>query len=492
MGAPKTIICEYSSSDPTKDFEVHNPATGAVIATVRAGDKSTLDKAVQVAHVAFKEWKKTPLTRRSQLLFQCADAVEKHVDELAELLCSENGKLVSDARMVDVNFVSAVYRYFGSLVDKLPGEFYDSGSVYRSVTREPHGVCGGILPFNWPPIHTAGKSAPCIAMGNTIIIKPGEQAPLTSMHIIDILNTVLPRGVVQYVPGLGPEVPQALTAHPLVKMVSITGSTSAGAAVVRTAAALVKPTVLELGGKNALVVFPDADLHRAARDALEGAFFNKGEACTATSRLLIHRDVHDAFVAKLAAAVRQLRAGNGMKKGTHLGPCITQAQKDRVMEYIRIGEEEGATIAAQGKLPDDPEEKDGYFVPPTLFTNVTRAMRIAQEEIFGPVVTVCKFDSEEEAVSIINEVRWGLTCAIYSGNQELALRMCRQVDVGMTFINNYFRNTLGIPFGGVKETGYGREHCIEAMKDWSTAKVIQMPSGLAPVPSWPPVNELLP
>jgi acyl-CoA reductase-like NAD-dependent aldehyde dehydrogenase len=492
MGAPKTIICEYSSSDPTKDFEVHNPATGAVIATVRAGDKSTLDKAVQVAHVAFKEWKKTPLTRRSQLLFQCADAVEKHADELAELLCSENGKLVSDARMVDVNFVSAVYRYFGSLVDKLPGEFYDSSSVYRSVTREPHGVCGGILPFNWPPIHTAGKSAPCIAMGNTIIIKPGEQAPLTSMRIIDILNTVLPRGVVQYVPGLGPEVPQALTAHPLVKMVSITGSTSAGAAVVRTAAALVKPTVLELGGKNALVVFPDADLHRAARDALEGAFFNKGEACTATSRLLIHRDVHDAFVAKLAAAVRQLRAGNGMKKGTHVGPCITQAQRDRVMEYIRIGEEEGATIAAQGKLPDDPEEKDGYFVPPTLFTNVTRAMRIAQEEIFGPVVTVCKFDSEEEAVSIINEVRWGLTCAIYSGNQELALRMCRQVDVGMTFINNYFRNTLGIPFGGVKETGYGREHCIEAMKDWSTAKVIQMPSGLAPVPSWPPVNELLP
>jgi acyl-CoA reductase-like NAD-dependent aldehyde dehydrogenase len=181
-----------------------------------------------------------------------------------------------------------------------------------------------------------------------------------------------------------------------------------------------------------------------------------------------------------------------MKKGTHVGPCITQAQRDRVMEYIRIGEEEGATIAAQGKLPDDPEEKDGYFVPPTLFTNVTRAMRIAQEEIFGPVVTVCKFDSEEEAVSIINEVRWGLTCAIYSGNQELGLRMCRQVDVGMTFINNYFRNTLGIPFGGVKETGYGREHCIEAMKDWSTAKVIQMPSGLAPVPSWPPVNELLP
>lgn len=199
--------------------------------------------------------------------------------------------------------------------------------------------------------------------------------------------------------------------------------------------------------------------------------------------------IHGFF--KVSNVVRQLCAGNGVKKGTHVGPCITKAQKDRVMEYIRIGEEEGATIAAQGKLPDDPEDKDGYFVPPTLFTNVTRAMRIAQEEIFGPVVTVCKFDSEEGVVSIINEVRWGLTCAIYSGNQELALRMCRQVDVGMTSIN-YFRNTLGIPFGGVKETGYGREHCIEVMKDWSTAKVIQMPSRLAPVPSWPPVNELLP
>lgn len=492
MGASKHIISEYSSEDPSKDFDVHNPATGAVIATVRAGDATTLDKAVQVAHKAFLEWKKVPLTRRSQLMFECAKEVEKHADELAELLTTENGKLLSDGRMVDVNFVSQVYRYFGSLIDKLPGEFHDSGSVYRYVTREPHGVCGGILPFNWPPIHTAGKSAPCIAMGNTIILKPGEQAPLTSMRIVDILNTVLPKGVVQYVPGIGPEVPQALTAHPLVKMISITGSTAAGQAVVRTASALVKPTVLELGGKNALVVFPDADLHRAARDALEGAFFNKGEACTATSRLLVHSAVYDAFLEKYAAAVRKLRAGNGLKKGTHVGPCATQAQKERVLDLIRIGEEEGATIEAQGSLPDDPEEKDGFFVAPTLFTNVKRSMRIAREEIFGPVVTVCRFDSEEEAVSIINEARWGLTCAIYSGNQELALRMCRQVDVGMTFINNYFRNTLGIPFGGVKETGYGREHCIDTLKDWSTSKVIQMPSGMAPVPSWPPVNELLP
>ncbi|KAF2093052.1 dehydrogenase [Rhizodiscina lignyota] len=486
----KTIVTKWSSSDASKDFQVHNPATGAVIATIRAGDKSTAAKAVETAQAAFEEWRKTTLAARSQVLFQCAAVLEEHKQELAELLCSENGKPVADALAFDVNFVVTIFRYFGSLVDKLPGEFYDSGPVYRTVVREPHGVCVGILPFNWPPIHTGGKAAPCLAMGNTMILKPGEQAPLTSMRIVDLLQTVLPPGVLQYVPGWGPEVPQALTEHPLVKMISLTGSTAAGAAMAKTASALVKPTVLELGGKNAIVVFGDADVERAVHDSIEGAFFNKGEACTASSRLLVHKDIYDTFVTKLSAAVRKVQAGNGMDKSTHVGPCVTKAQRDRVMEYIRIGKEEGAKIEAQGLLPQGEDTKEGYFVPPTLFTNVSRGMRIAQEEMFGPVVTVMPFSTEDEAVSIVNEVRYGLLCGVYSRDMELALRVSRNVQIGMVFINNYFRNVMGIPFGGVKETGYGREHCIETLKDWSTAKVIQIPSGMSAIPSWRAVPDV--
>lgn len=486
----KTIVTKWSSEDSSKDFQVHNPATGAVIATVRAGDKTTAGKAVEKAQEAFESWRKMPVAGRAQLLFKCAALLEEHKQELAELLCSENGKPVADALMFDVNFLVNIFRYFGSLVDKLPGEFYDSGPVYGTVVREPHGVCVGILPFNWPPIHTGGKTAPCLAMGNTMILKPGEQAPLTSMRIVDLLQSVLPEGVLQYVPGYGPEVPQALTEHPLVKMISLTGSTAAGAAMAKTASALVKPTVLELGGKNALVIFGDADVDRAVRDSIEGAFFNKGEACTAGSRLLVHKDIYDTFVSRLSAAVRKIQAGNGMDKSTHVGPCVTAAQRDRVKEYIRIGESEGAKIEAQGLLPQGSDTKDGYFIPPTLFTNVNRDMRIAQEEMFGPVVTATPFSSEDEAVSIVNQARYGLLCGVYSRDLELALRVSRSIQTGMVFINNYFRNVLGVPFGGVKETGYGREHCIDTLKDWSTAKVIQMPSGMGSIPSWRAVPDV--
>lgn len=304
------------------------------------------------------------------------------------------------------------------------------------------------------------------------------------MRIIDIINTVLPEGVVSYVSGFGPEVPQKLTEHELVKMISLTGSTAAGAAMAKTAAAKVKPTVLELGGKNAFVIFADADLDRALRDSIEAGYFNKGEACTAGSRILVHESIHDEFVKRMAAAVKRLRAGNGMKKETHVGPCVTQAQKDRVLKYIKIAQEEGAKIAAEGVVAQNEEVKGGFFVPPTLLLEVQRGHTVANEEMFGPVVTVCKFSTEEEAIDIVNSVRYGLVCGIYSRDPERTWRVSRKVDVGIVYINNYSRNALGVPFGGVKETGYGREHCIETLKDWSTAKVIQQPTGMGKIPSW--------
>ncbi|KAF1734742.1 putative aldehyde dehydrogenase DhaS [Beauveria bassiana] len=489
LNIPKQSIFHWSSTSSSKDFDVHDPATGKVLTTVRGGDAATTQAAISASAAAFAEWKQRSLAERGQLLLACSVAIDAHKQELADLLCAENGKPVLDA-VLDVNFLIKVFEFFGSLVDKLSGQFHDRGVVYTSIVREPLGVTAGILPFNWPPIHAGGKIAPCVAAGNTIIIKPGEQAPLTVMRIVEILQTVLPKGVVQAVPGAGAEVAQLLAESSTVKMVSLTGSTAAGAAVARTASDLVKRTALELGGKNAFIVFEDCDLDRALKGALEGAFFNKGEACTAASRLLVHEKVYDEFVDKLATAVRKLRVGNGFDKDTHVGPVVSKQQQDRIRSYITLGSNEGAKIAAQAELPSDDALKDGYFVAPTLFRDVSRSMRIAQEEIFGPVATVCPFRTEAEAVSIVNESRYGLVAAIWSKDTEKALRISRQVDTGMVFINNYFRSGLGLPHGGSKESGYGREHWIETLNEWSTIKYIQMPSGLGRVPTWRSVADV--
>jgi acyl-CoA reductase-like NAD-dependent aldehyde dehydrogenase len=415
--------------------------------------------------------------------------LEAHADELAELVSLENGKPVADARLHDIGFLAGIFRFFGSLVDKLPSEFYDKGSIYASTVLEPLGVVGEIIPFNWPPIHGGGKIAPALAVGDTVVLKPSEAAPLTVIRIVELLNTVLPPDVLHVVPGMGRVAGQALVAHPLVRKVSFTGSTPAGATIARAAAGNITSTLLELGGKNAFIVYHDADLDRAVRDALEGGFYNKGEACTAASRVLVHRDVHDAFVGRLASGVSALRVGSGPDPATHIGPVVSKAQQQKVLDYIRIGEAEGAKIAAQAALPADPALAGGFFVPPTLFTGVTRDMRIATEEIFGPVVTVTAFDSEDEAVAIANETEYGLLAGIYTRDSERAFRTARRLDVGMVVINNYFRGVLS-PFGGTKHSGYGREHAIQTLQEFGYTKMIQFPSGTGSISTWRGVTDV--
>ena len=398
---PSVLKVRHSSPNTSHQFPIHNPATGEIITHLQAGTSKEVDAAVQAAQKAYEtNWRWRSPAERSVLLFKCADALEPHKDELAELLCLENGKPKQDALMFDINFLVGVFRFFASICDKLPGEFYQRGSVNATVIYEPFGVCVGILPFNWPPIHFGGKTAPALAAGNVMILKPGEQAPLTVIRMCEIISEVLPPNVVQVVPGLGPEVPSSLIKHDLVKMVSFTGSTVAGAKAAETAAKTVTPVVLELGGKNAFVVFDDFEnLDRAVGDALEGAFFNKGEACTAASRILVQKGVYEEFCAKLAAGVKRLKSGNGMESSTHVGPQVSKAQQERVLGYLQKAkdlEREGKVkIAAQGHLPNDPACKDGYFVPPTLITDVSRDLVIAQEEMFGVLVTVTPFDTEE-------------------------------------------------------------------------------------------------
>lgn len=488
---PKLMTMKWSSLNDSNNFDVVNPATGQVLTTVTGGDIDTAAAAVEASQRAFNSWRWLPPTQRAGLLLKCSEALEKHSEELAHLLCLENGKPYQDALLFDVGFLVGAFRYFGSLADKLPDQFFDRGSMYATVMREPYGVCVGILPFNWPPIHLGGKLAPCLAAGNTMIIKPGDQTPLTVLRAVEILQTVLPPDVVIAVPARGPVVPQALVANPAVRAVSFTGSTAAGAAVARTAADTIKPATLELGGKNAMIVFEDTELDRAVATALEGSFFNKGEACTATSRLLVHEAVHDAFVDKLSAGVRKIVTGNGMDPKTHVGPCVNKASQERVLGYIQKGKEEGATVAAQGALSSNPELQDGSFVAPTLFTNVTPQMKIAREEIFGPVSVVIKFSTEDEAVSISNDSVYGLTAVLFSKDHERCLRVARKLDVGMIFFNQYNRAVLGTPFGGANHSGYGREHCIDTLREWTRAKAIHQPSGLHAVPQWRAVKDCL-
>lgn len=481
-----TLPLSDTSQDETSAFPIHNPATGSIITSLIPASLSTVETAVLAAESAFQtSWRWLPPLQRSITLFQCASALESHAPEIAEILTLENGKPYADALSGDVAFLSACFRYFASILDKLPSEAIDHGSTYTTTWYEPKGVTAAIIPFNWPPIHTAGKLAPALAAGNTMILKPSEQAPLTVIKIVEILNTILPPGVVQVLPAWGPAVPQALVAHPLVKMVSFTGSTLAGTKVALTAAQKPIPVVLELGGKNALIVFDDADFERAVRTTLDGGFFNKGEACTATSRLLVQKGVYERFCEKLADGVRRLKVGDGMDAATHVGPQVTKTQQQNSLKYIDIAKRTpGAKIAAQADLPSDQRLKDGFFVPPTLITDVTPDMQIAQEEMFGPIVTICAFDTEDDAIKIVNESRFGLTCGIFSRDSERCFRVARSVDVGMVFVNNYHRAVLGSPFGGNKDSGFGREHCIETLRSWQNPKFIKQPTGIGKLPEW--------
>jgi acyl-CoA reductase-like NAD-dependent aldehyde dehydrogenase len=465
---PGLSTYRWSSHDPADRFPVEDPATGEVITFVQGGGAAQVDAAVGAAHRAFQaDWRWRPPAERAAFLLRGADVLEAHADELALLESRENGKPVADARLNDISFLTFIFRFFGSLVDKLPTDFYDKGAVYTSTYLEPVGVAG-----------------------NTVVLKPSEQDPLTVMRIVELLNTVLPEDVLHAVPGTGSKVGQPLAAHPLVRTVTFTGSTGAGAAVAGTAAKNITPALLELGGKNAMIVFDDADFDRAVRDAAEGGFYNKGEACTATSRILVQDGIYDRFVAQLAAAVRKLKVGRGTDPAVHVGPVVSRLQQDRVLSYLQVGTDEGATLAAQAPLPGDPELANGFWVAPTLFTDVTREMRIATEEIFGPVVAVMRFSDEDEAVAIANEAEYGLTTAIYTADSARGFRLARRIEVGMAFINNYFRSTGGTPFGGTKHSGYGREHAIGTLREYTYTKIVRFPSGLGTIPAWRALDDI--
>ncbi|MGA9678543.1 MAG: aldehyde dehydrogenase family protein [Mycobacterium sp.] len=484
----------WSSTSDQDQFAVDNPATGQPVAIVQGSGPEQVDQAVRAAHAAHLDWKQRPARQRGHYLRKVADVIRAHADEIAALESLEMGKPITQARHFDVEAAISIFDYFGSMVEVLPSQARDYGPVFDVTTLEPFGVIAGIVPFNWPPIHTAGKTAPALAVGNAIVLKPPEQTPSVVLRMVELIASVLPDDLsdelVHVVPGAG-AVGAALAGHPLVGKVSFTGSPQTGSAVLRTAAANLTPTLMELGGKNPLLVFEDADLHEALLAAVDGGFFNQGEACTAASRILVQDNIFTEFERRLAAAVGRLRVGDGADPATEVGPLVTAAQQKRVLDYLDIGAAEGARIAAQAPLPGDPRLANGFYVPPTLLTDVTPDMRVATEEIFGPVVTLIPFSDEDEAVRIANGTQFGLVAAVFSRDIDRAMRVSKQIKAGTIFVNNYVRVAVGSGFGGVGHSGFGREHAQETLAEYGYHKNVRLAGRRDELPRWSAATRVL-
>ncbi|MBS0429444.1 MAG: aldehyde dehydrogenase [Proteobacteria bacterium] len=483
----EVLRSRWSSNEENHRFVVEESTTGRPLSVIQGGGHQEVDAAVRAAHAAFGEWRKLSGAERAKYLRKAAAVLAEEANDLARLLARENGKPARDALQGDLASLVWSFEFFAGQAERLSGSFSDGGDMYTATVREPYGVVAGILPFNWPPVHLGAKAAPALAAGNTIVFKPGEQAPLTAMRIVDILTDILPNDVIHIVPGRGPEVGIALTTHPLVRKISFTGSPGAGTAVLQAAAARHTPVLLELGGKNPVLVFEDADLDRVVADCVEASYFNKGEACTAASRLLVHASLAEAFIEKFSAAVKKLNVGCPLDPNTDVGPLVSRAQKDRVLAHIERAQADGATVAAQAKLPAAPENLDGFFVAPTILIGVAPHMAAFKEEIFGPVACVTTFASESEGVQLANGTDFGLVAAVYTRDQQRALRVAREIEAGIVYINNYRRRMAGTPFGGTKASGYGREHSAQTMDEYSYSKALRIPSGSTEIrPTWPP------
>jgi acyl-CoA reductase-like NAD-dependent aldehyde dehydrogenase len=468
-----------------RGFRVDEPATGEALATVTSCSETEVARAIAAAHRAFQnDWRWRTARERGAILQAAAQLMRVHRDELGRLETLETGKPLHQAVGFDMVAAADAFALYGGLSESLAGQVIPQGPILSYTIMEPYGVVGVILPFNWPPIHLAVKIAPALAAGNTVVVKPAEQAPLTVIRIVEMLNDVFPAGVINVVPGDGPVAGSALVADERVRKVSFTGSSATGRTVLRAAAENLTPATLELGGKNPLLVFDDADLELATVGAVEGMFFNQGEACTAASRILVHERVMQEFLARFTAAVGRLKVGDGLDETTDLGPMVTRAQQQRVLEYVRVGIAEGARVLVQGEVPDDSRLRGGFFVPPTVLTNVKPHMRVAQEEIFGPVAVVMSFADEDEALTLANGGDYGLVAAVYTRDMLRAQRVARHFDSGVVFINNYNRGFLGTPFGGVGSSGYGREQAVTAINDFAQPKTVRIPSGIGTVPMW--------
>lgn len=466
---------------PHATIDITNPSDGKYIASISEGGAADVDRAVDAALQAYRTvWGlKCPGTVRGRFLNKLADLVEANQDELAALEAFGVGKNFESARAGDICASVNMLRYFAGWADKVQGKTIETNEKSLAYTRhEPYGVVGAIIPWNFPLLMAVAKIAPILATGNTIVLKPSEVTPLTALRLADLVNEAgIPPGVINIVNGYGKTVGAAIASHMKIAKVTFTGSTFVGREVMHAACASnLKPVTLELGGKNPTIIFDDANLEQAIKWASLAIFHNAGQVCVAGSRIFVQAGIYDQFLTGMTAIATKLERATGdpFTLGTQHGPLVSQAQYDRVMSYIESGKADGAHVLSGGARHGE----EGYFIQPTIFTDVKPDMKIFREEIFGPVAAVLKFTTEEEVVQVANNTIYGLSCCVFSQNLSRALRVAHQIEAGSAYVNSGPTGAFNVPFGGYKQSGIGRELGEYALDTYTQVKSVQVNLGL--------------
>jgi acyl-CoA reductase-like NAD-dependent aldehyde dehydrogenase len=454
-------------------IDVVSPHDGSLITKIAAAEAADVDLAVAAAKRAFPAWAALGAAERGRLLLKLADKIEECAEELAQLESLNTGHPIRDSRGLDVPRTAACFRYFGGMSDKIEGSVIPVEPGFLNyVQRKPIGVVGQIVPWNFPLMFTSWKMGPALAAGNTIVLKPSEITPLSTLRIVELMTEVgFPAGVVNVVPGYGHTAGQRLAEHTDVGKIAFTGSTATGRRIVEASQGNLKRIQLELGGKGANIVFADANLEAAVNGAAWAIFHNQGQACIAGSRLILHKDIADEFLERFVTLAKSIRLGDPMDPNTEMGPLTSALHRDRVLAYVDICREQGGKVLTGGKAPSNPALANGFYVEPTI-VEAAPGDRVSQEEVFGPFVTVLRFDTDEEALAIANGTQYGLGSGLWTQNLARAHKMADAIHAGMCWINCYKRVSPGSPFGGIGQSGYGREMGFEAIHDYTEARSV--------------------